>query len=221
MSEAVEAAYRRIRHAIMTGQLPSGERLREAQLGQLCNVSRTPIREALRRLERDGVVSITPNSGAIVSAWVESELADLFLLRASVEGLAAALAAERRSTADLKKLEQHATQIEQLIAQGGETGTRPDLVAIADANQAFHRAVIDAARSRALDESASRLLDAASMLRAFSDYDRTNLERSSAQHLELCEAIRDRDADWARSVMSAHILAARREMKTNPREIKN
>ncbi|MEE4199677.1 GntR family transcriptional regulator [Erythrobacter sp.] len=210
MSEASSNAYDVIRRSIMEGDLLAGQRLREADLGRLCKVSRTPIREALRRLESDGIVSITPNSGAVVTTWKPDELPDLFLVRATLEGMAAQFAAQRRSEGDLHALTQLVEAMDEMVTKAGDFPLGDGALArIANINREFHDTVLSAARSRALHDTARRLLDASVMLRSFTDYDRSALERSCAQHRELTEAIAARDPERACAVMRAHILAAR------------
>lgn len=211
MTAANERAYRLIRGKIGDGTLKAGARLKEAELVELCDVSRTPIREALRRLESDGLVTITPNSGAIVAKWGEQELKDLFDVRAHIEALAAHYAAERRTDADLQELARFADAMDTLVQRGDHP---PDLGEITRLNSAFHRAVLGAARSRALQAAAAQVVEAPLMLRTFRRYDAEQLARSAAQHLEITQAIRVSDAAWASTVMGAHIRAGYRALTT-------
>ena len=89
MGKAAETAYAVIRKRILAGDFSRGERLREEELAQIAGVSRTPIREALRRLDAEGLVEFLPNRGASVTAWTEQELDDLYAARALIEGYAA------------------------------------------------------------------------------------------------------------------------------------
>lgn len=201
---ASERAYQAIRDKIADGELPGGHRLKEAELVKLCAVSRTPVREALRRLESEGIVTITPNAGAIVATWSASELADLFAVRAQIEGMAAAYAAQRRTAEDLDRLDALAAAFRASVeAPDGA----PDFDAITRLNSDFHHAILDVARSRALSAAAAQVMEAPIMLRTFRRYDRGGLDRSAAQHVEIAQAIRVGDAEWARAVMQAHIRA--------------
>ena len=97
MSVAAESAYNLIRSRILDGSFEAGKRLKEGELSKECDVSRTPVREALRRLAADGLVDITPNSGAVVTKWSKSDVFELYTLRHHLESLAASWAAERRT----------------------------------------------------------------------------------------------------------------------------
>lgn len=203
MSAASERAYQKIRGRISDGTLTSGARLKEAELVKLCNVSRTPVREALRRLETEGMVTITPNAGAIVAVWSQEDLADLYDLRARIEAMAARYAAARRTRSDIDTLVSHAEAMLQKVEVSG-TG---DIDQIAQLNHGFHQAVIHAARSRALLATAGQIVEPPLMLRTFRRYDIERLKRSAMQHLEIAQAIARGDGEWAGAVMNAHIRA--------------
>ena len=209
MGAASDRAYEVIRRYISDGKITAGERLKEAELVSLCNVSRTPVRDALRRLASDGMVTITPNSGAVVTRWSDQELADLYQVRAQIESMAAAYAAERRTEADLVELETHATAMLALANAGGAPVDHDEVTRL---NSAFHQCVLQAARSRALTAAASQVIEAPLMLRTFQRYDAERLRRSADQHMEILQAIRARDAGWAGAIMSAHIRAGFRTL---------
>ena len=86
MSTATDHAYDLIRKKIRDGQLLAGARLVESRLVDVCQVSRTPVREALRRLSHDGLVDLIPNSGAVVAKWSDEEIIDLYGVLASQSG---------------------------------------------------------------------------------------------------------------------------------------
>src|SRR5215203_6092246 len=101
MARAAEAAYGIIREGILSGELARGQRLREEELALRAGVSRTPVREALRRLDAEGLVDFTPNRGARVTAWSERELEDVYEARALLESYGARLAATRVTAEEL------------------------------------------------------------------------------------------------------------------------
>lgn len=216
MCSARDRAYQAIREHIFRGDLSQGERLKETELVKLCQVSRTPIRDALRRLETEGIVSITPNAGAVVAVWNEAEMSDLFAIRARVEGMAAAYAAKRREDDDLANLQAVADAFSRLVFDAGPS---LDHRKITETNGTFHRAVVSIARSRAISVASAQVMDIPIMLRTFRHYGPSDLERSAAQHQEITEAIRVRDADWAEAVMGAHIRAGFQALKAGRRMV--
>lgn len=100
-----DVVFENLREAIVEGRLKPGQRLMEVQLAEQLGVSRTPVREAIRKLELEGLVVMLPRKGAYVANMSLKDLKDVLEIRASLEGLAASLAAERISDEDIKKLE--------------------------------------------------------------------------------------------------------------------
>jgi DNA-binding GntR family transcriptional regulator len=209
MSAAADHAYQVIRTKIFEGELKSGQRLKEAELSSVCDVSRTPVREALRKLAADGLVRILPNSGAIVAQWSESDIQDIYSVRVRLEVLAASLAAERRTDDDLQKLQ---TCADEMKAAAQSRNPHDNDSEIARLNSEFHHLIISAARSRALAAAASQVIEAPLMLRTFRRYEPERLMRSVSDHLELVAAIRARDTALAGSLMGAHILSGLRTL---------
>ncbi|MGA1342975.1 MAG: GntR family transcriptional regulator [Hyphomonas sp.] len=213
MSAAADHAYSVIRSKIFDGEFSSGDRLKESELSKACDVSRTPVREALRKLAADGLVRIAPNSGAIVAHWSESDIQDIYSVRVRLEALAASLAAQRRTDADLAKLQACADEMK--TASDVRSPHENDLE-IARLNSDFHHLILAAARSRALAAAASQVIEAPLMLRTFRRYEPQRLMRSVSDHLELVSAIRARDAGLAGSLMEAHILSGLRTLVARP-----
>ncbi|UPG73408.1 GntR family transcriptional regulator [Roseomonas gilardii subsp. gilardii] len=129
-----ERAYERLRDAIVEGHLAAGTKLSERRLAVALGISAQPVREALRRLEGEGLVETRPKSGTFVSSLDSTRLAEMGRIRAALEGAAAALAARRAGPADLRVLEQRLDAIRAATAQG-------DRAALAGANDAFHTAL--------------------------------------------------------------------------------
>lgn len=210
MSAAAGHAYDVIRSKILEGVFVAGERLKESELSELCEVSRTPVREALRRLAADGLVFITPNSGAIVTEWSDEDIIDIYRVRVQLEAMAARLAAERRTEEQLQELGALARAIETIVASPGTEGAE---VEISRLNSEFHHLIIAAANSRPLAAAAAQVIEAPLMLRTFRQYDPERLRRSASDHLELVEAIRDQNGELADSIMRAHIFTGLRTLR--------
>lgn len=205
MSKAAETAYGAIREGITTGDLPAGTRLREEDLSSRIGVSRTPIREALRRLAAEGIVEFLPNRGAHVASWSDLELEEIFELRSLLESHAAARAATRIERQDLERLQALADQMEQRL----EDRTAEASFQISKLNNEFHSVILEANGSRHLESATQGVIQVALVHRTFVRYSPHALRRSFAHHRELIDALAARDPDWARSVMRSHILAAR------------
>src|SRR4051812_10300996 len=126
-----ERAYRRLRDSIVQGTLQAGSRISERSLASALGISAQPVREALRRLEQDGLVVTLPRRGTVVAEFGLERLAELGRIRAALEGVAAALAAERMSGEDLASLTR--------IVRGMRGATAAaDTAALADLNERFH-----------------------------------------------------------------------------------
>ncbi len=205
MARAAERAYAFIHDGIVTGDLPPGSHLREEDLADQIGVSRTPIREALRQLASEGVVEFAPNRGAQVAAWSERDLAEIFDLRAVLEGFAARLAARNGTPDDVARLRELADAMEALAT--GRTRDRIDR--ISELNREFHALIIDIADNRHLSGLVAGLVQVPLVHRTFRRYSDAELWRSMGHHRELIESIERGDVNWAGTAMRSHIYAAR------------
>jgi DNA-binding GntR family transcriptional regulator len=189
-----------LRAAILDGSLGPGERLRAEALAERFGTSRTPIREALVMLEREGLAELHPNRGAVVRAFDHSDLLDLYEVRALIEPHAAGLAATRIGTEPLDRLR------ELCRLAGRKRTTVADQVAF---NEEFHRIIGVAAASNRLLEA---LRSVAGIPRAFRTAfwaDPDQRAQSLFCHRELVAAFDGRRAEFAEAVMRMHILGAR------------
>jgi DNA-binding GntR family transcriptional regulator len=204
MSKGVENAYRAIREGIINGVYPQGSHLTARQLAEANGLSRTPVREAMRRLDAEGLISLIPNRGAFVARWTRTEIEQIYELRVLLEAFAAQVAAERATPEQVDMLRDLADQMTQ-------AAKLPELDhgQIAEVNAGFHRAVLDACGNTRLRELLGSLTEMPLVLSTFRNYTRAELQRSAAQHRELVDAIAARDSAWANAVMTAHIRSAR------------
>ncbi len=202
---AAERAYATIRDGILHGQYAAGARLTEQDLAHTVGVSRTPVREALRRLHAEGLVQFEPNHGAVVSFFGIEDAEEIFELRAALEPLSARRAAERATPSVITELRSLAEQ--QIAESTRRTGDY--LVRIGQLNDRFHRLVQSAAGSVRLEKTLAGLIEAPLILRTFVQYTPVELIRSADQHLELVQAFEARDPAWAQGIMGAHILTGR------------
>lgn len=204
MPSAAEHAYDKIRRGILEGRYRAGDRLPEQKLSDELGVSRTPLREALRRLSAVGIIEFLPHRGAHVASWTDRQLTDIFEHRALVEGYSARQAATRISDEDIERLDKLAKAMEKKDLTLPE-----DVEAVAELNNQFHRIIVNNAGSELLVNFAEILVQVALVHRTFRRYTTRDLRRSFGHHRELVEAFEVRDADWAEAVMRAHVLSAR------------
>ena len=197
---ASESATNLIREAIVDGQLAPGERLKEADLARTFQISRTPVREALRELRREGLVDTTPNRGAAVRTYTVDDLSEIYALRALLEGHAARRAAQWMDSETLDRLRVMCASFADLRARGASV---QELVR---ANVAFHDAVLDAARSRRLSDVTRRVVEMPLVYRTYTWYTEEQRHHAERHHAQLVRAFEVRDPDRAELIMKHHIL---------------
>ncbi|AMC99480.1 MULTISPECIES: GntR family transcriptional regulator [Halomonas] len=202
---AADRVYQIIRKRILDGQYPPGSYVREAAIGQELELSRTPIREALRRLVSDGWVEAIPHHGAQVVSWTQRDVEEVFELRVLLEPQVARRAASRIDRAQLDKLESLAERMEELCREMGENA----LEAIAVLNDDYHARLMAAAGSPRLQRLLETIVQVPVSRRSYHHYTQEELAGSMNHHRELLRALDAGDGDWAASVMRAHLLAAR------------
>ena len=203
MGRASDIAYDTIRAMIVSGEVAAGEQLGEEALAERAGVSRTPVRDALRRLEAEMLVRRNESQRCFVSEWSLAEIEHLFELRAMLEGHAAARAATRISAAQLAHLAEFNTLIKRAIMS-----TSPDIDAFLEGNKAFHATVLEAAGSPRLSALLGSLIEQPVIWRTARHYGQAELHRSHAEHEELIAALSRADAAWAEALMRAHIHRA-------------
>ncbi len=203
MAASEQKAYEAIRRAITDGSYGNGMHLRAAGLAESLGVSRTPVREALRRLHAEGLVEFFANRGAFVARWSQEDAAEVFDLRVVLESHAAARAAQRLSDRQIAALSEMTDRMEHHAF-----GAARDIGAVTEANKEFHRLIIDAAASRRLSAMIAGVVEIALVSRTFSSYSDISFGRSISHHRELVAAFQVKDSVWAESVMSSHIRAA-------------
>ena len=195
-----QEAYLRIVDEIRAGDLHPGDRLTETELAQRFGISRTPVREAIRQLESDGLVIHTPRVGTTIRILSHAEVAELYEMRTVLEATAARFAARAAS----------AMELENLDAIHREMLSETDPIALATLNTQFHSALLDAARNRFLLKAMGAINT------TFLILGRTTLEESdraaeaNLEHAKILEALKARDERAAEAAMAAHISAALR-----------
>lgn len=203
--KSADHAYGAIRLQILNGSVAPGTRLIESDLARDLQTSRTPIREALRRLEAEGLLEVLPHRGARVSEWTAEDLREVYDLRSVLEAMAAERAAARIGEATLAELGALCDEMDEQAA--AQTSTSRDRVS--ELNNRYHDLVRDAAASPRLNSMIQSVVQLPLVAAAFHRYRGPDMQRSANQHRELIEALRVRDGLWAGAVMRAHVLAAK------------
>lgn len=193
-----EQAYQRLVEAIANGELPPGTRLREMELSERLGLSRTPVREALRALEADGLVRHQPRQGAMVRQLDHAEVMELYEMRAVLEGTAARLAARMASP----------VEVQALTALNAEFAATQDPAAAAEINQQFHLTLIGAARNRFLLRAVEALRKTMLILGPTTMTIEARVEEAASEHAGVIAAMEDRDGARAEALMRSHIEAA-------------
>jgi DNA-binding GntR family transcriptional regulator len=204
-----------IRTRVLSGEIAVGERLPQERLAAEFGVSRTPIREALRKLQAAGIVEVQPNRGAIVRGSTAREIREAYEVRAELEGLAAELAATRIQDGQLQEL--HAAQrlfgrsIARLVARGVDERSADDANGEwTRANDLFHSVIQDAAGNERLAGIVGELHRSFPRGLTWAALRRSSrlLEQNVEEHHAILEAIERRDAEEARRSMVAHVRHA-------------
>lgn len=205
---AAPSAYDQIRTAIVEGRYSPGTRLVEQRIAEEFDLSRTPVREALRTLEAEGLVRIEPHRGATVRTLSVAEVIDLYDLRARLEGYAAELAAQRRDDDDLAAIDRG---IEAFAAatKGRHTDPLERARALDSANRVIHGAVVAAARHRQLGQLLTRTVDVSLVFLAFRTFSAGQTRQSHEFHQLIRSAIAAREPARAAALMAEHILQGR------------
>ena len=203
MSRASERAYSGIRGMILSGELPAGSQLGEELLAERCGVSRTPVRDALRRLEGELLVKRNEAQRSFVADWTLGDVADAFELRAMLESHAARRAAERMDEVTLQRLR----VLSQVISRTVQASP-PDVAGFLEGNREFHAIILETSQSRRLASLLGTLVEQPVVWRTAHQYGRDALRRSQSEHDELIAAFARRDGAWAEAVMAAHIRRA-------------
>lgn len=187
-----------LRDAIISGELKPGERLMEVQLAEKMGVSRTPVREAIRKLELEGWVLMTARKGASVSGLSMKDIMDVLEVRAALDGEAAFLAASRIKDDELKDLK----TIEAQFAKNVEKGNFQDMI---KKDVEFHEAIYRSSRNDKLMQLVSNLREQVHRFRIMYTKDFSTPGNLVKEHIEIFEAITSRDGQKAQKAAYAHI----------------
>ena len=193
-----DVVFNTLRQAILRGELKPGERLMEIALANRLGVSRTPVREAIRMLELEGLVNMIPRKGAQVAQITEQDLNDVLEVRLGLEELAVRFACERITDEEIKELGLAVKEFEKKMKED-------DLSAQAEADVKFHEIIYGATHNRRLVQIINNIRD--QMYRYRIEYLKDVESRKTLvkEHYEICDALNHRDAESAVEKMCIHI----------------
>lgn len=193
---SAEIAYDLLMTALENGTLRAGDRVREEEIAERLSLSRTPVREALRRLEADGIVEHRPRSGAIIRQLSHSEVVELYEMRIVLERTAAMLAAQHGVEAEFDRL----NDLNQAISMERSNAERAAAI-----NQAFHKGLYQAGRNRFLLEAARALNNSLLLLGPTTLQDEDRIEMVVGQHQQIVDALKSRDPEAAGLAAEVHL----------------
>ncbi len=187
-----------LREAIVNGTLSPGERLMEIQLAEELGVSRTPVREAIRKLELEGFVVMIPRRGTYVADLSIKDINEVFEIRTALDVLAAGLAVERITEDELEQLERLLVEISDLTEQG-------DADKIVEVDGLFHDILYRASRNDRLVGIINNLREQFTRFRSISMQYPGRIQKTVEEHRRLVEAIAGRDLELAQQIAREHM----------------
>ena len=193
--------FSQLQNDILNGLYQPGENLIETKLSEELGVSRTPIREAIRQLELEGLVQSIPNKGAIVKGISAKDIEDIYTIRMLIEGLAARWATEKITPGELKELKD-AAELEEFYTR------KNDLIHLLQLDSRFHDIIFKASKSKPLMHTLSTFHHYVQRARSISLNSPDRAQKALEEHKAILKAIEERDADKAERLTTEHVRNA-------------
>ena len=193
--------FHKIRDDILNGKYKEHDELREAAIGEELGVSRTPVREAFRQLELEGLIHIVPNKGAYVTGITSKDVRDIYMIRAQLEGLCAKWATEHISDAQMQEMEEN-VYLAEFYAAKGHTEQ------IASLDNRFHEIMYEACASKMLEHSLKDFHQYVYRIRKQTLAQGARSSASNDEHRKIMEAIKEKDGERACELAKIHMLNA-------------
>lgn len=206
-----DKVFNALREAILNGLLKPGQSLIETKLAEEMGVSRTPIREAIWKLESEGLVSSVPNKGVVVKGISVQDVDDIYTIRCCLEALVARWAVARITEEELARLEESIALMEFYSQRGDHANVN---IKIAE----FHEIIYRATKSKTLHQILSSLQRHIQRTRTASLRVSGRAEKALSEHRAIFEAFQNRDVEAAEQVMTQHIKNCRDTLLTNKKE---
>jgi DNA-binding GntR family transcriptional regulator len=193
--------FHKIREDILNGKYKENDELREAAIGEELGVSRTPVREAFRQLELEGLIRIVPNKGAYVTGITSKDIGDIYMIRSLLEGLCAKWATEHITEEQMQEMEEN-VYLSEFHAQKGH----PEQIAVLD--NRFHEIMYEACDSKMLEHLLKDFHQYVYRVRKQTLAQGSRGNASNHEHHEIMEAIKERDGEKAAELAKCHMLNA-------------
>jgi len=201
-------AYAAIKEAILTFKLLPGQSLVESSLASMLKISKTPVRDALLRLEKEGLVVKVPFKGAVVAELTPKSMVELFQVRSALEGLAIRLSIHHITDEQIAQLDRLMDEYELFANQG-------KIEEASLSNRTFHALLVNWSDNDLLKQYLSNLEDHMRRYRTLSIYQKGRLGKSIEEHKTIMEAIQRRDAYSAEIAMRNHLLTIMQDLNEN------
>jgi DNA-binding GntR family transcriptional regulator len=196
-----------IRDDILHGKYAEGEKLVEAKLAEELGVSRTPVREALKQLELDGIVENIPNRGVMVKGITKQDIQDIFTIRRAIEGIAATWAVDRITDQELEDLKETYELMEFYAF-------KKDLDKFAEQNTRFHETIYKATKSRYLEQVLKDFQYYMKQSRKKSLENEGRMQLALQEHKEILDAFMNRDKESAEKALTMHVTNSKRNVES-------
>ena len=200
--------FQKLREDILSGKHKEHEELKEVAIGEELGVSRTPVREAFRQLELEGLIQIVPNRGAYVTGITAKDVKDIYMIRSLLEGLCARLATEKIAKEQLEEMEENVYLADFHASKG-------HLDQMAELDNRFHDILYEACDSKMLEHTLRDYHQYVLRVRQKTLATNTRGRASNDEHRQIMEAIKDKDAGRAEQLANRHILNAYDNMVKN------
>ncbi|MCR5304729.1 MAG: GntR family transcriptional regulator [Lachnospiraceae bacterium] len=197
--------FRKVRDDILSGRYREGEELKETAIGEEMGVSRTPVREAFRQLELEGLINLIPNKGAYVTGITTEDISDVYMIRSRLEGLAASLACTHISKEQLEELEETVYLAEFHTEKG-------HLDQLAGLDSRFHEIIYESCDSKLLERMLKELHQYVINIRQKTLSKTSRSDASNREHKAIMEAIKNGDSKEAEELSHKHVLNAYENM---------
>lgn len=194
--------YEALREAIFRGELKSGEHLIENKLSERMNVSRTPIREALRKLEAEGLVNYLPHKGVVVRGFTSDDIIEIYAIRESLEALSINYSVKNITDEEIGRLQELLTMMEGLMAPENSE----KLFAV---SQEFNELLVQASRMPRIIKLVATYKEYLKAVRIVTMSNPTRKSKAIQEHREILQAVSERDAHKAEILVRSHLLGAR------------
>lgn len=208
LERAADRAYQLLRNDIVAGVLGGGRHLAETELAEQYGLSRTPIRESLRRLQSEGLIEVIPHRGARVVDWHAFDVDGMYDLRVVIECFVTRRAATRLTDEQIAELADLCDQME-AVTGAGKAGDPDTVAAFTELNALFHGGIAEASDASYALPARNMLVALPVILQAVHNYAPLGYRRSNAHHRELLDAFRAKDPDWAENVMRLHVMSSK------------